>query len=139
MSPSVAETVSVNPWATACVNMGFFLCVVHKHIDLTESSSSFRVRYFSVMNAPAVAPTKEGRLIDHGNAIQAAFDAFLRRTLLLPVASALVIDISQSAALQQLSDRAATSSPKNELRFVDDLPKTYSLVPSADADRSLRA
>ena len=91
------------------------------------------------MNAPAVPPTKEGRLIDHGNAIQTAFNAFLRWTLLLLVTSALVIDIRQSAALQQLSDRAATTPPKNELRFVDDLPKTHSLVPSADADSSFRA
>ena len=132
MSPSVSETVSENPWATAWVNMGFFLWVVHKHIDLTESS--IRVRYCSVMNAPAVAPTKEGRLIDHGNAIQTAFNASLRWTL-LPAALALVIDIRQSAALQQFSDRAATTATKHELRFVHDLPKAHSLVPSADADR----
>ena len=46
MSPSVAETVSVNPWATAWVNMGFFLWVVHKHIDLTESSVNSRPIFF---------------------------------------------------------------------------------------------
>jgi hypothetical protein len=91
------------------------------------------------MNAPAVAPTKESRLIDHGNAIQTAFNAFLRWTLLLPAASALVIDIRQSAALQQFSDRAATTSTKHELRFVYDLPKAHSFVPSADADRSFCA
>ena len=34
MMPSVSEIVSLNPWATACVNIGFFLWVVHKHIDL---------------------------------------------------------------------------------------------------------
>src|SRR6266702_657119 len=36
MTPSVSDTVSLKPWATACVNTGFFLWVVHKHIDLCE-------------------------------------------------------------------------------------------------------
>jgi hypothetical protein len=91
------------------------------------------------MNAPAVAPTKEGRLIDHSNAVQTPFNAFLLRDLSLPVVSILVIDIRQSAALQQLSYRAATASTKHELRFVYDLPKAHSFVPSADADRSFCA
>jgi hypothetical protein len=32
--PSVSECTSLKPWAKGCVNIGFFRCVVHKHIEL---------------------------------------------------------------------------------------------------------
>jgi len=92
------------------------------------------------MNSPAVTTTKEGRLIDHGNALETPFNAlFLRLTLFLPIISILFIDIRESATLQEFSYRASTAPAKHELGFVYDLPKTDRFVSPADADRGFCA
>jgi len=52
ITPSDSECASLNPCATPSVKTGFFLCKLHKHIDLKEDCASLNDESFKGNRKP---------------------------------------------------------------------------------------